>query len=59
MTDDRDGFIVCDEDGEEVHFVPCASSIQRDRVLIGMLRNMNPAYFVKDTRDDTGAPTDG
>ena len=49
----RDGFVVVDEDGQEVHFTPCAySGNMRDKAFMGMLRNTDIDRFdLKDTRD--------
>ena len=52
---ERDGFSIRDFQGNEVHFVPCTdnSDRMRERVLMGLLRNMNTdQYFVADARDE-------
>lgn len=55
----RDGFVVTEmESGKEIDFIPCsyASETTRDRVLAGILRNMDTDRFlVGDTRWDSGA----
>lgn len=53
MTSKRDGFVVRDDKGEEIHFVACAhTGSNRERVLMGMLRNLRENYTIGDTRDD-------
>lgn len=50
---DRDGFVVTAiESGEEIDFISCGySDSTRDRVLAGLLRNMDTDRFlVGDTR---------
>lgn len=54
MTEERDGFEIVRMNGEVVRFIPCTKNeSMRDKVLMGLLRNMNTdAYFVRDTRDE-------
>lgn len=49
----RDGFEVVKFDGEVIHFVPCGYDHDRERekVMLGLLRNMRHDCFVRDTRD--------
>jgi hypothetical protein len=51
----KDGFSVREiTTGKEIHFVSCAADHegQRDRALMGLLRNMNSnRFYVVDTRD--------
>lgn len=48
-----DGFIVRKIDGTEVHRVACSKSDpQRERSLMGLMRNMDlDNFYVEDTRD--------
>ncbi len=57
MSDEtRDGFQVCNFDGEEIHFVPCGwGGRARLNVLSGLLsRTDTERFFVKDTRGENG-----
>lgn len=54
----RDGFEVVNyETREVIHFVPCDydSDRMRERVMLGLLRNMRDDCFVRDTRDEEGS----
>jgi hypothetical protein len=55
-TTTRDGFEVVTFGGEVIHFVPCAydHDTMRERVMMGLLRNMRDDCFVRDTRDAGG-----
>lgn len=51
MADQRDGFIVRDYDGNEVHFVACTDNgSQRERVERGLLMKTRDDLLVVDTR---------
>jgi hypothetical protein len=53
----RDGFEVVTFGGEVINFVACDSDHEslRERVMMGMLRNLRDDCFVRDTRDRTAA----
>jgi hypothetical protein len=52
-TEKRDGFVIRDFDGNEVHFVPCAyGGSQREKVERGLLAKTRDDLIVADTRWD-------
>jgi hypothetical protein len=51
MSDERDGFIIRDFKGKEVHFVACEyGGSQRERVERGLLAKTRDDLIVCDTR---------
>ena len=53
VTDDRDGFLIHDFTGREIHFVPCAyNDRMRERAEAGLLLKTDLGrFYVADTRD--------
>lgn len=59
-TKERDGFVIRDYDGNEVHFVACTyNDSQRERVERGLLMKTRDDLIVADTRWDTGGDRNG
>jgi hypothetical protein len=50
---ERDGFVIHDYDGNEIHFVPCEyGGSQRERVERGLLTKTRDDLIVADTRQE-------
>lgn len=49
----RDGFEIVTFEGEVLHFVSCNynSDSMREKVMLGLMRNLRDDCFVRDTRD--------